>query len=187
MKIQKEEIEILLVEFNADISEHSTRKLYDHLIGTYEILKYWGNNEPVCYAGLFHSIYGTKYYKVNTLYHSDRKKLEKIIGVEAEYLAYLFCVIDRDSFFEFSNFQSYYTIRSISNNNVVINHKDFTNLIEISFANLIEQLPHLKEFHTPNVLRNIFQKWKPLLIYASENAKKGFFEFFYSLSKDFNY
>ena len=51
----------LLLELNTDDSQHSGGALIDHLRGTHDFLHEWGNEQAVCLAGLFHSIYGTQY------------------------------------------------------------------------------------------------------------------------------
>ena len=53
-------------------------------------------NEDVCFAGLFHSIYGTKYFRHETT--SDRNSIRKLIGERAERLAWKFCELDRNNF-----------------------------------------------------------------------------------------
>ena len=41
-------------------------------------------------GGLFHSIYGTQYYKVQSADLADRKRIAEVIGPQAEELAFLF-------------------------------------------------------------------------------------------------
>ena len=105
---------------------HSGRTLFDHLAGTYGLLRSWGNSEPVCLGGLFHSIYGTNAFKHQSLPEVQRGILQSQIGVEAEYLAWRFCNIDRP--------------RAIL---AAIDHREPTSdwiaLAEIEAANLIEQ------------------------------------------------
>jgi hypothetical protein len=59
------------------------------------LLRGWGAREPVCLAGLFHSIYGTVHFRHQSWPLSDRATIVNVIGDEAENLAYLFCTIDR--------------------------------------------------------------------------------------------
>lgn len=72
---------------------HSRRTLYDHLVGTYNMLKEEGADQDLCLAGLFHSIYGTSIFKVETT--NERTEVQKLIGQRAEHLAWLFCQLDR--------------------------------------------------------------------------------------------
>ena len=89
----------LLRELSTNESPHSNRSLFEHLKGTYELLAKWDNPNDVCIGGLFHSIYGTQYYKVPSANLSDRKHIADVIGSAAEELAFLFCTTDRVGFF----------------------------------------------------------------------------------------
>jgi len=93
---------------------HSGRDFFEHLKGTHDLLRDWGNPEYLCLAGLFHSIYGTQFFKHKTLSLEQRDALIDLIGVKAEALAYLFCTQDRRKFTD-------------------------GELLEIEAANLIEQ------------------------------------------------
>lgn len=78
---------------------HLNGSLESHLHGTQ-----WGNPEFVCDAGLYHASYGTQPMKELGLAHkeflaSDRLHIQKIIGVKAENLVYLYAACDRDYFY----------------------------------------------------------------------------------------
>jgi hypothetical protein len=53
--------------------------------------------EPVCHAGLFHSVYGTEGFQGFTLPLSERPAVRQIIGERAERVAFYNCVMDRHS------------------------------------------------------------------------------------------
>src|SRR3546814_823634 len=92
----EEKYRAFLVDFlHADKVPHQDRNLYAHLLGTYRLLREWGNPQTICLAGLFHSIYGTAHFRHATLPFSQRRVVKNLIGAEAEALAYLFCVTDR--------------------------------------------------------------------------------------------
>ena len=74
---------------------HGEGTLLDHLVGVSEILKEMNALEYVQDAGLFHSIYGTSIFHHQTV--SDRQVVEDLIGEKAEHLAYLFCVLGRET------------------------------------------------------------------------------------------
>jgi hypothetical protein len=84
----------------ADKVGHSGRTLYEHLKGTHDLLLEWGAPEHVRLAGLFHSIYGTIYFKHQCLEPTlkNRELVAELIGQKAERLAYLFCTSDRPHF-----------------------------------------------------------------------------------------
>ena len=46
-------------------------------------------------AGLFHSIYGTAVFHHQTT--ADRDVIQSVIGEKAEHLAYLFCILGRET------------------------------------------------------------------------------------------
>jgi Domain of unknown function (DUF6817) len=91
--------QFLLGPAGADKIRHSGRTLYEHLVGTHDLLQAWGNSKPVCDAGLFHSIYGTKHFKRQTWPLSDRETIRGLIGRDAEALAHAFCTVDRPRVF----------------------------------------------------------------------------------------
>jgi hypothetical protein len=78
--------------------DHSGRTLLEHLIGTYKILDERSAPIHVCDAGLFHSVYGTAYFKPKTISLSNRDIVKDIIGEGAENLAFMFCVIPTPRF-----------------------------------------------------------------------------------------
>jgi hypothetical protein len=108
-----------LMLLDANKTRHSGRTLFDHLKGVHDLLRDWDNEYHVCIAGLFHSIYGTKTFKHQSL--NDRGKLIEMIGLRAELLVHYFSTKDRP-FFE-----------SIEDKKV---RRD---LLEIEAANLLEQ------------------------------------------------
>jgi len=85
-----------LRDIGADEIPHGTGTLLHHLLKTYEVLALQEEDEDVCFAGLFHSIYGTKYFRHETT--SDRNSIRKLIGERAERLAWKFCELDRNNF-----------------------------------------------------------------------------------------
>jgi hypothetical protein len=79
-----------LESLGAGTSDHTGRLLVDHLAGTYALLVQWGASESLCYAGLFHSVYGTPDYREPVVALSMRKSLQDRIGPVAEELVYEF-------------------------------------------------------------------------------------------------
>ena len=92
----RDEHRIFLIErAHADAVKHSGRSFYDHLCGTHALLEQWGNCEPVCTAGLFHSLYGTNRFRHKSWPLTERATIRELIGERAEELVYLFCTSDR--------------------------------------------------------------------------------------------
>ncbi|MDJ0650680.1 MAG: hypothetical protein QNJ60_18460 [Xenococcaceae cyanobacterium MO_188.B19] len=127
----------LLIDLNTDSSSHSQGTLIDHLQNTYELLKQWNNPNYVCLAGLFHSIYGTQIYKKQTLGLQERNLIKEAIGIEAEYLVYLFCIMHRGYFY--NHLHSNEVRSSQDGTHILISEKTKRNLCEILVANELEQ------------------------------------------------
>jgi len=81
----------LLRERGAAAAAHGRgRTLLDHLIGTAEIVRRWGQPPLLQHASLLHSVYGTDAYAPALLAEPDRETVRRLAGADAERLAYLF-------------------------------------------------------------------------------------------------
>ncbi len=67
---------------------HYNKSLFQHLINVYNTLRKWKCNEDICYAGLFHSIYGNEYFKQQT--EKDRNIIKNLIGPKSELIVFQF-------------------------------------------------------------------------------------------------
>jgi hypothetical protein len=79
----------------AALHAHSITSLQEHLVRTYQILCAWGQAVRVRRAGLMHSVYGTNALEVALFQPWERKTVARLIGADAEVLAFLFGSIDR--------------------------------------------------------------------------------------------
>lgn len=111
-----------LREKTAHIS-HSETSFFDHLFGTFCVLKKFQCDEDICLAGLFHAIYGTEYF--NNLSHIKEDEVIELIGTNANKLVKLFAVENRNDV--------------ILNNLFNVNKQVHLSLLYILYANLIEQ------------------------------------------------
>ena len=84
-----------LKRLGTEETKHSGGTLLDHLIGVSNILEEMGAPQHVQDAGLFHSIYGTAVFHHQTT--ADRSVVQSVIGEKAEHLAYLFCILGRET------------------------------------------------------------------------------------------
>jgi hypothetical protein len=82
-----------LYEKNCHTILHSHSNFFNHLIGTFNILKKWKQNEDLCVAGMFHNIYGNKYFDPNL--NVTRQEIKNLIGEHAENLVYKYVNCDR--------------------------------------------------------------------------------------------
>ncbi|MEN5378521.1 DUF6817 domain-containing protein [Sphingobacterium kitahiroshimense] len=158
----------LLLSLHTDQKAHSFRSLHKHLEGTYNILKEWGNNEAICLAGLFHSIYGTNTFKNQSIELSKRCEVRKVIGDKAEDLAFLFCTTNR-KFIKALEKRPFYLKSIVSEEIIEVNEEKLKALIEIEAANLLEQFPHLI-FQKKRIIRKIKKMITDAEQYLSKNA-----------------
>ena len=132
----------LLHSIGAQSISHSKRTLLDHLRGTHDLLHDWGNPQPVCTAGLFHSIYGTYVYSTTCVGLDRREEIRAQLGEQAEALVYLFCVTDRRTFFATPG-EPAAPLRHVQTGApIAVSDDTRDQLIETEAANLIEQLPY---------------------------------------------
>tara|TARA_R110002167_G_scaffold236208_1_gene441418 strand:+ start:149 stop:574 length:426 start_codon:yes stop_codon:yes gene_type:complete len=85
-----EKIEFLK-NLGCDDVGHNNQTLLDHLMGVHKLLKSWDTPEYVQDAGLFHSVYGTIYFKPQMI--TNRNIIQGIIGFQAEVLSYIYCIL----------------------------------------------------------------------------------------------
>ena len=90
-----------LISKNIKNLKHKKSNFFEHLIGTYNLLLFWNQDFNLCVAGLFHNIYGNKYYdpKLNI----KRKEMQKLIGIKAEELVWNFVNAERNKIVELKN------------------------------------------------------------------------------------
>lgn len=137
------------------------------------MLKQWNNAESVCLAGLFHSIYGTWHFHHKTFPIEDRHIIRELIGYEAEFLAYIFCVTKRPK--ELLDLigkpeivvQDMYLDRPVK-----LSKSELDNLIEIEAANLLEQDGNIKwaldQIVTASISRGAYSKIKEYLAHETQ-------------------
>jgi hypothetical protein len=75
------------------------RSLSDHLSATRKILGAWNQPPEIQLAGLCHSVYSTEAYPHQAIPLSERSRVQKVIGLRAEHLAFLFSAIERRPLF----------------------------------------------------------------------------------------
>jgi len=81
-------INYLISKKTQNIPHNNNKSLFKHLINVYDKLRSWKCNEDVCFAGLFHSIYGNDIF--TTVIEKDRDVIKKLIGDTSENLVYLY-------------------------------------------------------------------------------------------------
>jgi hypothetical protein len=81
------------------VLEHTGASAFDeHLKGVQAVLRYWNAPKHVTFAGLFHSLYGTQGFQgFSSLPLTERRAIQEMIGIKAERLCWIFCMVDRFS------------------------------------------------------------------------------------------
>ena len=101
-------------------------------------LEQWGNDPEVCRGGLFHSIYGTQSYKMQSASLDDRQRIRDVIDERSERLAFLFCVTRRGQFFEELGKPDAKLHDRIHKTDEPVTQDELRDLIEMEMANYIE-------------------------------------------------
>lgn len=127
-----------------DALDHSRRSLLDHLLGTRALLAAWGARRPVCDAGLFHSVYSTEAFEAAAVSLDRRGEVCGLIGDEAERLAWLFGVMERESFdANLGETNSPTIVNRLTLERISLSRGEFADLVNLSCANTLEAIPRL--------------------------------------------
>ena len=129
-------------DVGADDVPHTQKSYLAHGIGVYTDIKAWGADEELCRAALFHSIYGTQIFQGFTLPIERREELKEFIGERAEWLAYLNCFMDRESFdSQVSDDKDVYPIKHRETGEMMgVSRKDFDDLVCMHLCDWLEQV-----------------------------------------------
>jgi hypothetical protein len=150
-----------------DAIRHANGSLLTHLQGTHRLLKAWGNSEDVCLAGLFHSVYGTIHFRPTLVASSERSRVRRVIGTQAERLVYWFSVANRpDAFLSaYNNHDGHSAMVETNNPNRVLslNPRELTSLLEIEAANLAEQHCAVASYLVGLIATDISEQAKSIL------------------------
>lgn len=94
--VQYHDVVAFLESRSAGEVAHVAKTLFEHLQGTYDLLREWGSPAYVCHAGLCHALYGTDGLAASLLdVRTERPALAAVIGDAAEALVYLYASCDR--------------------------------------------------------------------------------------------
>ena len=126
---------------------HTDTVFLAHLIGVYNDLRDWNASTAVCRAGMFHSIYGTEMFQTFALPLEQRDEVRELIGDHAEFVAWVNCVMDRETFDQQLDASAPYTIRNrVTGEPIEMDDTQFTDLCIVHLCDWLEQLPRLKKW-----------------------------------------
>jgi len=137
-----------LLASGASTMPHGNRLLIQHLIGTYGLLHQWACPQSTCYAGLFHSVFGTTHYDL----HSEtlsRKALAATVGTEAVALIE-----------QFSRITTFDLLHSMPGPRVT---DQWIELLHIAAGNLVEQWPFLESELRVKIATRDREQWRDKL------------------------
>ena len=139
-----------LVELGVEQVGHTEKTYLSHLISVHRDLRSWGCDDDVCYAGMFHSIYGTERFQKFTLSMDRRGEIRNLIGDRAERLAFVNCVMDRPTFDEaVQHGTAPFVINDrLTNKSIELSHQDFDDLCRIHLCDWLEQVPRCQVWET---------------------------------------
>ena len=131
-----------IIRIGADKIPHTEKTYLAHAIGVYQDMKAWDEDDEMCRAAMFHSIYGTEGFQDFTLPLDRRDEMRAFIGERAELLAYANCAMDRASFFELvDTYQDNYAIKDrITGGTIDLSTREFEDLIRIHLCDHFEQI-----------------------------------------------
>ena len=132
-----------LLEIGIGDQLHTGKSYIGHLLAVYRLMEAQGCGVDVCRAGLFHSVYGTEVFQGFTLSLGRRVDVRALIGERAEWLAYLNCAMDRQSFDESLDRTKppYYLRDRLSSDDVFLDREYFDDLCRVHLYDWLEQVP----------------------------------------------
>jgi len=135
------------------VMEHTGSSTFDqHLKGVQAVLRYWNSPKYLTDAGLFHSIYGTEGFQGFSIPLTERSAIQDLIGMKAEKLAYVFCMVDRstvdETVFDWkeedsTNDETMYNLRArpeLGRFDINLTKEEWVDFIELNLADWLEQV-----------------------------------------------
>ena len=158
-----------LVDQGTNDVPHTGGAFLAHLVGVYKDLQAWDAEIPVGRAGMFHSIYGTEMFQGFSFPENRRDEIKELIGERAEFLAWINCVMDRDSFYDQVERSAPYRITNrITGYSIELDEQQFTDLCTVHLCDWLEQLPRLKDWDYRR------ESFKQLAVYLGGVARESF-------------
>jgi len=134
-KIYRKSIRFLLDKQATEI-KHSGRTFFDHLVGVADVLENWDCSFDTVMAGMFHNIYGNKYYDPNL--NVTREEVKKLIGEKSEKLVWIFETTPREKIIDLENLD----LLLIK----LANDYEQSNIPQTGWSNINEEVKKIKKF-----------------------------------------
>lgn len=153
-----------LERFSASEIEHSEHDLLQHLTGVRDVIASWDERPALTDAALFHSVYGTESFTASAIPVNLRARVQRMIGTEAEHIAWLFGAMRKGSFY--ANLDAPDGLLRVQSRHdgqwLDISAQDLTDLVRVTVANWFEQLPRVSAEQREQ-MRALFMKMRGFL------------------------
>lgn len=159
--VDRDNLQRLLVKYNAQHIDHKNGSLMHHLLMTYDILKQAGAAQHVCLAGGAHSVFGTNAFHAVCIPEDRRDELEACIGSDAMKLVDLFRTIDRPGTLTENIGKDKVVLRLTAGGITVVDKSLFDDLVMLECANLDEQSALSKHKLLNQVWKDLQTKGNP--------------------------
>ncbi|MCE9532532.1 MAG: hypothetical protein K8T89_15650, partial [Planctomycetes bacterium] len=132
-----------LVDLGIEKVGHTQKTYLSHLISVHRFMNDLGCTDELCWAGMFHSIYGTERFQGFKLELDQRPVVRDLIGERAERLAYLNCAMNRETFDSAleRDTEPYVFTDRITSEQFTLTREDFDDLCKIHLYDWLEQAP----------------------------------------------
>ena len=161
-----------LAALGATAFAHVNGTLAEHLHGTAQLLRDWGNRDALCLAGLYHAVYGTAGIRGALVGVDDRRTIAAWIGDDAEHIAYLYGACDREQFHpRIGTPDQTRFVDRFARTEYAITHALLRDFCELTVANeteLARRNPAYRRKHGD--LRRLFERMDGLLSSAGSEA-----------------
>ena len=138
-------LEFLRREGTAEVP-HSEVGFMAHLVGVHDVLVSWGCSETVCFAGLFHSIYGSEGFGAGAVELRRRPEIRALVGTAAERLAFVNSAMTYDSFdTSLREGPPYRVVDRFNDAPIELTEPEFADLSRIQLADWLEQVERFPE------------------------------------------
>ena len=121
-------LEVFLKEIGADRMRHGHGTLYEHLMGTFLLLRDMKANDDICLAGGLHSVYGTTVYKTKTL-DTNNTVVRDLFGEKVDRYVRIFSTMNRP------------LLLSANDESSGLSNEDLRAMRQIEIANMTDQAP----------------------------------------------
>lgn len=142
MKLPMKTMTDRIIALGADKVQHTGKTYLAHAIGVYKLMKSWGEDDEICRAAMFHSIYGTEGFQDFTLPLEQRDAMREFIGDRAEWLAYVNSAMKRDTFYcQVALTREKYPITDrLTGDTMQLTVQEFQDLIRLHLCDMLEQV-----------------------------------------------